>query len=408
MNQNINVTSEIGRLKKVMLHRPGREVENLVPEYLGRLLFDDIPYMKVAREEHDGFAQVLKNNGVEVFYLEEMTSEVVKDSKIRTEFIEEFLVESGITSQALKETLTEYLSAMSPRDMIDTVMAGVRKGEVEVKKKTSLADLMMDEYPFYLDPMPNLYFTRDPGAIIGNGLSINRMRTEARRRETLFLKYVHRFHPLFNNPEVPLWYDRSNDFAIEGGDELVLSESVAAIGCSERTSAEGIETIARRLFNEGSSFEKVLVFEIPKKRAFMHLDTVFTMVTHNMFTIHPGIQGPLSIYEVTKGPKGSLKFKHNTSQLEKILEKALGVSDMELIKCGGGDPMIAGREQWNDGSNTLAIAPGVVVTYERNYVTNEILDKKGIKVLTIPSSELSRGRGGPRCMSMPLERENVK
>ncbi len=408
MNQNINVTSEIGRLKKVMLHRPGREVENLVPEYLGRLLFDDIPYMKVAREEHDGFAQVLKNNGVEVFYLEEMTSEVMKDSKIRTEFIEEFLVESGITSQALKETLTEYLSAMSPRDMIDTVMAGVRKGEVEVKKKTSLADLMMDEYPFYLDPMPNLYFTRDPGAIIGNGLSINRMRTEARRRETLFLKYVHRFHPLFNNPEVPLWYDRSNDFAIEGGDELVLSESVAAIGCSERTSAEGIETIARRLFNEGSSFEKVLVFEIPKKRAFMHLDTVFTMVTHNMFTIHPGIQGPLSIYEVTKGPKGSLKFKHNTSQLEKILEKALGVSDMELIKCGGGDPMIAGREQWNDGSNTLAIAPGVVVTYERNYVTNEILDKKGIKVLTIPSSELSRGRGGPRCMSMPLERENIK
>lgn len=408
MNQNINVTSEIGRLKKVMLHRPGREVENLVPEYLGRLLFDDIPYMKVAREEHDGFAQVLKNNGVEVFYLEEMTSEVMKDSKIRTEFIEEFLVESGITSQALKEALTEYLSAMSPRDMIDTVMAGVRKGEVEVKKKTSLADLMMDEYPFYLDPMPNLYFTRDPGAIIGNGLSINRMRTEARRRETLFLKYVHRFHPLFNNPEVPLWYDRSNDFAIEGGDELVLSESVAAIGCSERTSAEGIETIARRLFNEGSSFEKVLVFEIPKKRAFMHLDTVFTMVTHNMFTIHPGIQGPLSIYEVTKGPKGSLKFKHNTSQLEKILEKALGVSDMELIKCGGGDPMIAGREQWNDGSNTLAIAPGVVVTYERNYVTNEILDKKGIKVLTIPSSELSRGRGGPRCMSMPLERENIK
>lgn len=408
MNQNINVTSEIGRLKKVMLHRPGREVENLVPEYLGRLLFDDIPYMKVAREEHDGFAQVLKNNGVEVFYLEEMTSEVMKDSKIRTEFIEEFLVESGITSQALKEALTEYLSAMSPRDMIDTVMAGVRKGEVEVKIKTSLADLMMDEYPFYLDPMPNLYFTRDPGAIIGNGLSLNRMRTEARRRETLFLKYVHRFHPLFNSPEVPLWYDRSNDFAIEGGDELVLSESVAAIGCSERTSAEGIETIARRLFNEGSSFEKVLVFEIPKKRAFMHLDTVFTMVTHNMFTIHPGIQGPLSIYEVTKGPKGSLKFKHNTSQLEKILEKALGVSDMELIKCGGGDPMIAGREQWNDGSNTLAIAPGVVVTYERNYVTNEILDKKGIKVLTIPSSELSRGRGGPRCMSMPLERENIK
>jgi arginine deiminase len=181
-----------------------------------------------------------------------------------------------------------------------------------------------------------------------------------------------------------------------------------AIGCSERTMAEGIEELANNLFNADTSFNKILVFEIPKKRAFMHLDTVFTMVDYDKFTIHPGIEGPLSIYEVTRGAKGSLNFKHNTNPLEKTLKAALGVDGVELIKCGGGDLMIAGREQWNDGSNTLAIAPGVVVTYERNYVTNEILEKKGIKVLTIPSSELSRGRGGPRCMSMPIERENIK
>lgn len=408
MSININVTSEIGRLKKVMLHRPGREVENLVPEYLGRLLFDDIPYMKVAREEHDGFAETLRKNDVEVFYLEELSSQVMEDNSIKMEFIDEFLKESGITSKSVNEALRGYLLSMTPRDMIDTVMAGVRKEEIELDKKTSLADLMMDEYPFYLDPMPNLYFTRDPGAIIGNGLSLNKMMMEARRRETLFLKYIYNYHPMFNNPKIPLWYDRKNEFPIEGGDQLVLSDRIVAIGCSERTSAEAIEEISRKLFESNTTFEKVLVFEIPKKRAFMHLDTVFTMINENMFTIHPGIQGPLSIYEVTKGAKGALKFKHNTSKLENILGKALGVDEVELVQCGGGDPMIAGREQWNDGSNTLAISPGVVVTYERNYITNEILDKKGVNVLTIPSSEISRGRGGPRCMSMPLERENIK
>lgn len=408
MSININVTSEIGRLKKVMLHRPGREVENLVPEYLGRLLFDDIPYMKVAREEHDGFAETLRKNGVEIFYLEELSSQVMENNSIKMEFVDEFLKESRITSKSVNEALKGYLLSMTPSEMIDTVMAGVRKEEVKLNQKTSLADLMMDEYPFYLDPMPNLYFTRDPGAIIGKGMSLNKMMMEARRRETLFLKYIYNYHPMFNNPKIPLWYDRKNEFPIEGGDQLVLSDRIVAIGCSERTSAEAIEEISRKLFNSNTTFEKVLVFEIPKKRAFMHLDTVFTMISENMFTIHPGIQGPLSIYEITRGAKGALKFKHNTSKLESILEKSLGVDDLELVQCGGGDPMIAGREQWNDGSNTLAISPGVVVTYERNYITNEILDKKGINVLTIPSSEISRGRGGPRCMSMPLERENIK
>lgn len=172
--------------------------------------------------------------------------------------------------------------------------------------------------------------------------------------------------------------------------------------------AEAIEELAENLFNGDSGFKKILVFEIPKKRAFMHLDTVFTMIDYDKFTIHPGIEGPLNIYEVTSDAKRSIKFRYNTDSLDKILKTSLKVDSVDLIKCGGGDLMIAGREQWNDGSNTLAIAPGVIVTYERNYVTNEILDKKGIKVLTIPSSELSRGRGGPRCMSMPLEREYIK
>lgn len=408
MNSNINVTSEIGKLKRVMLHRPGREVENLVPEYLGRLLFDDIPYLKVARQEHDGFADIFRNNGVEVLYLEELLAQVFENSKIKEKFIDEFLMESGITSTAYYDALSNYLLSMQPCDIVDTMMTGVRKGEVEIKKATSLADIMMDEYPFHLDPMPNLYFTRDPASILGKGISINRMRMEARRRETLFIKYVYNYHPIFNNSQTPLWYDRDNTFAIEGGDILVLSNEILAVGCSERTMAEGIEELAKNLLGGDSGFKKILVFEIPKKRAFMHLDTVFTMIDYDKFTIHPGIEGPLSIYEVTSNAKGELNFKHNTDSLEKILKTSLKVDSVELIKCGGGDLMVAGREQWNDGSNTLAIAPGIIVTYERNYVTNEILEKKGIKVLTIPSSELSRGRGGPRCMSMPLEREDIK
>lgn len=407
MDLNIRVTSEIGKLRKVMLHRPSGEVENLVPEYLGRLLFDDIPYLKVAKQEHDGFADILKKNSVEVFYLEELLTQVLENKEIKLKFVDEFLKESGITSPSYYEVLSQYLLSKNSFDMIDTMMTGVRKGEVEIKKATSLADLMMDEYPFHLDPMPNLYFTRDPAAIIGNGIAINRMRMEARRRETLFIKYVHKYHPLFGMGAAPLWYDRDFDFPIEGGDILTLSKDVVAIGCSERTSAEGIELLAKKLFNDGSGYKKILVFEIPKKRAFMHLDTVFTMVDYDKFTIHPGIEGPLSIYEVTQDLSGELNFKHNTEALDKILKTALKVDAVDLIKCGGGDLMIAGREQWNDGSNTLAIAPGVVVTYERNYVTNEILEKKGIKVFTIPSSELSRGRGGPRCMSMPLEREDI-
>jgi arginine deiminase len=408
MGTFINIRSEIGKLKKVLLHRPGAEVENLIPEYLGRLLFDDIPYLKVAREEHDNFAKILRENGSEVLYLEELTSEALCNDKIKKEFIDEFLFESAIVSPGLKESLMEYLFTVTTRQMVDMLMAGVRKGEFRIKGTSSLSELLEDDYPFYLDPMPNLYFTRDPGAAIGCGLTLNRMRTEARRRETLFLKYIYKYHKIFMDTNTPLWYDRNLPYAIEGGDELVLSDKVIAIGCSERTSSEAIEIVAKNLFKANTGFEKILVFEIPKCRAFMHLDTVFTMVDYDKFTIHPGIQGPLSVYEITKGARNELNFRHNTSPLEQILKEALNIDSVELIKCGGGDPVIAGREQWNDGSNTLAIAPGVVVTYERNYVSNELLEKRGVKVITIPSSELSRGRGGPRCMSMPLEREVLR
>ena len=208
----INLYSEIGKLNKVMLHRPGEEVENLIPEYLGRLLFDDIPYLKVAREEHDAFAKILKENGTEVLYLEELSAEALSDEKAKEEFLKEFIRESGISSPALTEALMQYLLSMETRQMVDKVMAGVRKEEINFAGGTSLIEMITDDYPFYLDPMPNLYFTRDPGAAAANGIILNVMRTEARRRETLFLKYVHKYHKNFKNDNIPLWYNRTDLF----------------------------------------------------------------------------------------------------------------------------------------------------------------------------------------------------
>ncbi|HBF76396.1 MAG TPA: arginine deiminase [Clostridiaceae bacterium] len=404
MQEVFNITSEIGRLKKVMLHRPGKEIENLVPEYLDRLLFDDIPFLKVARIEHDKFAEVMRENGVKVLYLEDVATDALKDERVKEEFVDEFLNESKVSSEAFSK-IKEYLLSMDTAEMVDAVMAGLKKSEIKDIRKSQNTTLEEEDYPFYLDPMPNLYFTRDPGAVIGHGLTINRMKTEARRRETIFLKYIYK--NLIKTYDIPIWYNRNLPDSIEGGDILVLSSKVIAIGCSERTSRSAIEVLAKKLLFSDSGFEKIVILEIPKCRAFMHLDTVFTMIDYDKFTIHPAVKGPMHIYEITKGSNGQLNSIYNENPIDEVLKKALGLDSIEFIECGGGDRIAASREQWNDGSNTLAIAPGVVITYERNYITNELLDKRGIKVLTIPSSELSRGRGGPRCMSMPLERENI-
>lgn len=400
MQRDINVYSEIGKLKTVLLHRPGEEIENLTPEFLERLLFDDIPYLKVAREEHDNFAKVLRNNGVEVLYLEKLAATVMKDESVKEIFLNEAISESGIKDENLARILKEYFFSMAEKEMIDKVMAGVRKKDIGLKET-------YEEYPFLMDPMPNLYFTRDPFASMGKGITLNFMRTVTRRRETIFAKYIFKYHPDFKKLNVPFWYDRDEEYYLEGGDELVLSEDVLAIGCSIRTDKNAALKVAKRLFEGKEKFTTVLIFDIPKARAFMHLDTVFTMIDHDKFTVHPGIEGTLKVDKVTYDHKnGELIIEEEVDSLEKILSKHLK-RDITVIRCGGGDKIISAREQWNDGSNTLCISPGKIITYERNYVTNEILDKHNVTVLAIPSSELSRGRGGPRCMSMPLYREKI-
>ncbi|HAR5801405.1 TPA: arginine deiminase [Staphylococcus pseudintermedius] len=406
----IQVNSEIGTLKTVLLKRPGKELENLVPDHLSGLLFDDIPYLKVAQEEHDKFAQVLRDEGVEVVYLEQLAAEAIADKAVREQFIDDILAESQKTVLGHEKEIKALFKNLSDQELVDKIMAGVRKEEIQLEMN-HLVEYMDDRYPFYLDPMPNLYFTRDPQASIGRGMTINRMYWRARRRESIFMTYILAHHPRFKDADVPVWLDRNCPFNIEGGDELILSKEVLAIGISERTSAQAIERLARQiLFDDQSTFTKVLAIEIPNSRSFMHLDTVFTMIDYDKFTMHAAIfkeENQMNIFTIEKDEtKQDIRISHS-SQLKQTLEDALHVDNIQFIPTGNGDAIDGAREQWNDGSNTFTIRPGVVVTYDRNYVSNQLLREHGVKVIEITGSELVRGRGGPRCMSQPLYREDI-
>ena len=405
----IQVKSEISRLKKVMLHRPGKELEHLIPGDLERLLFDDIPYLKAAQNEHDLFAGIMRGQGVEVVYLEDLTAEtLMQDVGIKKKFIRQFIEEGNVTDKKVRENLTSFLMEIPDmKELVLKMMSGVRADELEIRRKGPLADLLETESQFLLDPIPNLYFTRDPFACIGNGVSLNRMFSRTRRRETIFGEYVLEYHPDFAGC-TPLYYERKLPYSVEGGDILNLNNRTLAIGISQRTTAEAIELLARNIFaDEKTEIETILALDIPAIRAYMHLDTVFTQVDYDKFTIHPGILGTLRIFEIKRGDRtGELRVREKKETLEEILAKCLELDRVTLIHCGGKDRIASEREQWNDGSNTLCIEPGKVVVYDRNYVTNQILRENGIRVLEMASSELSRGRGGPRCMSMPFVRES--
>ena len=405
---NINVKSEIGRLRKVLLHRPGEELENLVPNALDQLLFDDIPWLDLARKEHEAFAKIFIDLGVEVLYLEDLVAETLDQSKeIKDNFITQFLDEADIYSETLTEVVTQYLNSFSNNlEMVNKTMAGIRKTDLPSFAPRTLSDFIED-YPFVTDPMPNLYFTRDPFAIIGGGVCINKMFAKTRTREAIYGEYIFKYHHQYGNTKIPIYYKRDFKSTLEGGDIMVLNDKILAIGISQRTHPAGIERLAKSLlYDNQTSFEKILAFDIPKTRAFMHLDTIFTQVDYDKFTIHHDLTHELKVYELTKAGDYKLSIKRIEKKLVDILELYLQRS-ITLIPCGDGDSIAGAREQWNDGANTLAVAPGEVIVYDRNHITNEALRKQGIKVHVMAASELSRGRGGPRCMSMAFIRDDL-
>lgn len=401
MSSPIHVASEVGRLKTVLLHRPGRELENLMPQYLSRQLFEDIPYLVHAREEHDMFAETLRSCGVETLYLIDLVAEAVRHGDVQEQLVDEFISEIGLSVRGAEPLVRAYLLDLPVYDMLEAMVRGVRKSEVGAKRRVHLVDFIDDAYPFYVDPMPNLYFTRDPFFTLGNGVCISSMANHVRARETLFAKYLFAYHPLYK--DTPILHTRDDPFSIEGGDVLVLSSEVVAIGVSQRTDPHAVESLAERILIEQTGFRRVLAIDIPKVRSYMHLDTVMTMVDTDKFTIHPAILPALRTFSLTRDG-AHIHVTQEERKLRDVLADALHVDRVEMIACGGASAIDAAREQWNDGANTLAVAPGEVIAFSRNYVTNGILIDHGVTVHEIPSAELSRGRGGPRCMSMPFRR----
>ena len=404
----IHVYNEIGNLKRVLLHRPGDEFLNLTPNTLERLLFDDIPYLKTAKMEHDAFAEALRNEGVEVVYLTDLMKETLdSSSKLREKFLKQFIREGGVTSPIVFELVYNYLNSFKDnKEMVEKCIAGIDSEELKGYRPSSGFFATRDIGKMVLDPLPNIYAPRDPFASIGSGVSIHKMYSVTRCRETIFFEYIFKYHKDYKN--TPRYYERTLPYSIEGGDIEVLSNEVIAIGISQRTEPDAINLLAKNIFySKNNKFKYILAFDIPDERSFMHLDTVMTRVDVDKFTVHSHVMDVTNVFEITKAKDGEVKIVQLKLPLDKILEKYLKIKKVKLIKCGGGKRIPAEREQWSDGANLLAIRPGVAIAYDRNHVSNEVFRQHGIKIIEVPSSELSRGRGGPHCMSMALEREDI-
>ena len=379
-----------GKKLKVEFYKPEVNPNRVLSERYGSLKVDSIT---LSTENKKNYAIVLGEGEGEARF--RVRVDLSGGEQIRAIFVD------------ARDILRDYFASLDDRALVDTMMAGVRKSDIRGFETGKLADYLSfrsDDYPFLIDPMPNLYFTRDPFATIGTGVSLHRMHTVTRNRETLFGKFIFQYHPRYE--KAPKWYDRGETSSLEGGDILVLSPQVLAVGISQRTQEDSIDKFAHTILSISKTFQKILAFDIPKSRSFMHLDTVFTMVDRDKFTVHPNILHEITVF-VMELIDGKIKIQEEQGRLEDILKRHLGLDQVKLIKCGSDSPIDAAREQWSDGSNTLAIAPGEVVVYERNYVTNRVLEENGITIHTIPCSELSRGRGGPRCMSMPFIRDDL-
>ncbi len=407
MSNIINVFSEIGKLNSIILHRPNMELENIVPSLREELLFDEVPYLKSAQKEHDEFANILRQNKVDVKYIEDLAAESITDEEIRKDLIENFIGEANIRGLKELELVRELLNSIKDNaTLIHKMIEGIRKDELALEKVNSLQEMVSAQDIFTTYPMPNLYFTRDTFALIGKGVCMNHMWSQVRQRETLFGDLVFKHHPYFKDDKPSFWYNRDEKFTLEGGDIIVLSEKVIAVGISQRTEPRAIENFAKSILSRDEGFETILCLVLPRERTCMHLDTVFTMVDRDLFTVFPGIESSLEIYEL-KYKNGDIKTTLLNKELVQVLEEKLGVKGIQLIKQGNRGILDAVREQWSDGYNTLAIAPREVIVYERNVVINELLDKAGVKLHILKEGELSRGRGGPRCMSMPMNRDKV-
>ncbi|EID0061855.1 arginine deiminase [Vibrio vulnificus] len=401
------VGSEVGQLRRVLLNRPERALTHLTPSNCHELLFDDVLLVEAAGKEHDAFADTLRQQGVEVLLLHDLMVDTLAVPEAK-QWLLDVQISDFRYGPIFARDLRRYLSEMDNEHLATILLGGLAYSELPIQS-ASMLPRMKQPLDFVIEPLPNHLFTRDTSCWVYGGVSLNPMMKPARQRETNHLRAIYQWHPIFAGQDFikyfgneDLHYDNAN---IEGGDVLVIGKGAVLIGMSERTTPQGVENLAANLFKHGQAKE-VIAIELPKHRSCMHLDTVMTHMDVDTFSVYPEImRKDLHTWRLTPKGNGEMHVEALHNHLHAI-ERALGLNHLNIITTGG-DSYEAEREQWNDANNVLTVKPGVVIGYERNVYTNEKYDKAGIEVLTIPGNELGRGRGGARCMSCPIERDDI-